>query len=195
MLAVKINNWKSSQPNVTFNYFCKIDKQYWSRLPGHLRVQVHQHLFFFEGSVHRMTQMTRAACFSLVSIVANEHTWLWAFRWISVDHCQLPVRSTGADRSFLHVQCEHINCELWLYIAANLLVQCELELNHNIYKIVQCVTSLTYFLFYICNCNKPTTLNYNCKILMNTTWKETCKVNEFTVENHSSQSIPVKKSQ
>ncbi len=38
------------------------------------------------------------------------------------------------------VQCEHINRELWLYIVADLLIQCELELN-NIYKIVQCMPS------------------------------------------------------
>ncbi len=39
------------------------------------------------------------------------------------------------------VQCEHINRELWLYIAAGLLAQRELELNNNIYKSVQCMPS------------------------------------------------------
>ncbi len=38
------------------------------------------------------------------------------------------------------VQCEHINSELWLFFAVNLLVQYELELN-SIYKIVQCIPS------------------------------------------------------
>ncbi len=41
------------------------------------------------------------------------------------------------------MQCEHMNRELWLYIAADLLAQCELELNKNIYKILQCMHSLT----------------------------------------------------
>ncbi len=40
------------------------------------------------------------------------------------------------------VQCQNINRELWLYIAANSLIQCELELNNHIYKIVQCMPSL-----------------------------------------------------
>ncbi len=35
------------------------------------------------------------------------------------------------DRTIL---CEHINHELWLYIVADLLVQCKMELNSNIYK-------------------------------------------------------------
>ncbi len=38
------------------------------------------------------------------------------------------------------MQCEHINRELWLYIATDLILQCELELD-NIYKIVQCMPS------------------------------------------------------
>ncbi len=40
------------------------------------------------------------------------------------------------------VRCEHINPELWLYIMANLLVQCELESNNNFCKIVRCMPSL-----------------------------------------------------
>ncbi len=39
------------------------------------------------------------------------------------------------------VKCEHTNCELWLYIVADLLVRCELELN--IYTIVQCMPSFS----------------------------------------------------
>ncbi len=38
------------------------------------------------------------------------------------------------------VQCEHINHELWLYNAADLLVQRELELN-NIYRNLRCTPS------------------------------------------------------
>ncbi len=50
--------------------------------------------------------------------------------------------SVEADGLLLHVQCEHINCELWLYIAASLVVQCELKSNNIIYKIIQCMPSL-----------------------------------------------------
>lgn len=41
------------------------------------------------------------------------------------------------------VQREHINQELWLHIADDLLVKFELEINSKIYKIVLCMPSLT----------------------------------------------------
>ncbi len=50
--------------------------------------------------------------------------------------------STQVMADDLTVPCEHINHELWLYITADLLIQCELK--NNIYKIVQCMPSFRY---------------------------------------------------
>ncbi len=109
-----------------------------------------------DWAVQLILESGRILVSSLVTIVANKQTWQGGFTWIFIDIHQLPGQSTGADGEFLHVQCdhsgrgssrtvqcEHINRELWLYIAADLLVQCELELNNNIYIIVQCMPSLT----------------------------------------------------
>ncbi len=77
-----------------------------------------QHICLLEVLAHRIAQIIKAARFCLGSIVA----------------------STAAGQT---VQREHINRELWLYIAADLLVQCELELYDNLYTIVQRVPSFT----------------------------------------------------
>ncbi len=42
--------------------------------------------------------------------------------------------STEVEADDRTVQCEHIDREFWLYITAELLVQCELELNNNNYN-------------------------------------------------------------
>ncbi len=57
--------------------------------------------------------------------------------------------STQMAADDLTLQCEHINCELWLYIVTDLLVQCELELN-NIYKIVQSMRNFRHITEVLC---------------------------------------------
>ncbi len=43
---------------------------------------------------------------------------------------------------------KHVNGELWLYIAADLLLQCGFKLNNNIYKMVQCIPSFSPSTYY-----------------------------------------------
>lgn len=103
-----------------------MDTQYCPRLPRHL-MKIHRRL----SSAHRTAQMIKAVCFCQKQTSSN----LRAFKLIFHDIVDGVNAQVVADHWTL--QCEHVNRELWLYIAYVLLLQCDLELNKKTSEIVQ----------------------------------------------------------